>query len=138
VYPPPSALVLTELQRAVHWVRLSMLLLGDFGRISLMALEISYAAAASYAAACSKSHVKQGVLMYQDALNWVRTTHPYVRTLARTSSSQQQQAPAVICAVIDCLLVWHPPPLQKCPVSMYPPCMSIVPHMLTVKYPQST
>lgn len=27
----------------------------------------------------SKSYVKQGVLMYQDALNWVRNTHPYVR-----------------------------------------------------------
>ncbi len=27
---------------------------------------------------CSKSHLKQGVLMYQDALNWIRTTYPYV------------------------------------------------------------
>jgi hypothetical protein len=37
---------------------------------------------------CSKSHVKQGVLMYQDALKWIRTTYPYV--------SHMTQAPWVI------------------------------------------
>jgi hypothetical protein len=30
---------------------------------------------------CSKSYVKQGVLMYQDALNWIRATHPHVSRL---------------------------------------------------------